>query len=130
MDDESAFNWCRFSAELGSLQAQYTLGYAYMSGRGTDKDYPKTIEWYTKAAERGHIKVQYDLGMILMEEGTEQNYTLAAYWLEKLSAQGYIKAKVELGKLYENGGVGVEKNYAKSIELYEEVTDSDSKGAN
>ena len=45
-------------AQSGDAEAQYMLGDAYAKGTGVQQDDSKTIYWYTKAAEQGHVLSQ------------------------------------------------------------------------
>ena len=40
-------------AEQGIANAQNDLGVCYYNGEGVEKDLAKSVEWYTKAAEKG-----------------------------------------------------------------------------
>lgn len=50
----------------------------YYSGEGIKQDYKKAKEWYEKATKQGHIKAQYNLGVMYYSgEGVKQNYKKA-----------------------------------------------------
>lgn len=40
-------------SEQGHADAQHDLGDCYCFSQGINQDYPKAMEWYTKAAEQG-----------------------------------------------------------------------------
>jgi hypothetical protein len=50
---ESAMKW-RERAERGETQAQFNLGYLYMTGRGTERNTEQAVYWYRRSAEQGH----------------------------------------------------------------------------
>ena len=50
-------------SENGDAEAQFDLGLVYERG-GHMRDYAKARKWYQKAAEQGHIGVQYSLGVL------------------------------------------------------------------
>jgi hypothetical protein len=51
---ERAFGWFQKAAEQGHDRAQYQLGQLYSEGKGTPKNFNKSIEWWTKAAEQNN----------------------------------------------------------------------------
>ena len=50
---ESYLQW-RELAERGETQAQFNLGYLYMTGRGTGRSTEEAVYWYRRSAEQGH----------------------------------------------------------------------------
>jgi len=96
--------------------AQYMLGNCYHRGRGTDQDYTKAVEWYTKSSEQensvamNNLGVRYENGL-----GCDQNLTKAAEWFEKSANLGYSVAMSNLGTYYTNGQ-GVTKDLNKARE--------------
>ncbi|WP_392558804.1 tetratricopeptide repeat protein [Orbus mooreae] len=46
----------------GSPEVQYILGNLFEYGYGIEKNDWAAIYWYTKAADKGHAKAQYQLG--------------------------------------------------------------------
>ncbi|MFZ5354587.1 MAG: tetratricopeptide repeat protein [Bacillota bacterium] len=42
------------AAEQGHVKSQYIVGLMYEKGEGIGRDEKKAIEWYKKAADRGH----------------------------------------------------------------------------
>lgn len=66
----------------------------YRRGRGIEQNYAKAFEWYKKAAEQGHKRAQYNLGvMYAMGQGIEKNISKAREWFQKAADQGYEDAK-------------------------------------
>ena len=49
-------------AEKGNPDAQYTIGMAYLEGKGVQKSEEKAIEWFEKAAAKGNPDAAYKLG--------------------------------------------------------------------
>ena len=105
MDEKKSFDWYKKSAEQGHPKAQYNLGVMYIIGSGTPKslsdakhwfnlagmfakgygvvmDEKKSFDWYKKAAEQGHPKAQYNLGvMYIIGSGTPKSLSDAKHWL-------------------------------------------------
>jgi uncharacterized protein len=54
----------------------------YDNGTGVQQDYAKAVEWYTKAAEQGMPRAQFNLGsMYAGGQGVPVNFAEAYYWL-------------------------------------------------
>lgn len=73
--------------------------YAVLAARNSiPKDYAEAVKWFYRAAERGHVNVQYKLGyMYYFGKGAPKNYVEAAKWLRKAAEQGHVKAQYNLG---------------------------------
>lgn len=63
-DYETAFREFQKAAENGNLKAYNALGMMYLSGKGVYQDSTKGLDWYTRAAEKGHAASQFNLGQI------------------------------------------------------------------
>ncbi|MCR4672831.1 MAG: SseB family protein [Lachnospiraceae bacterium] len=61
-DDDSAFNYFRQAAELGSAEAMFSTGLCYENGEGTEMDKGLAAQYYEKAAEAGNIAACFNLG--------------------------------------------------------------------
>ena len=90
------------AAEAGDVEAQSTLGYYYLAGKGVKKDTLKGIEWTRKAAEQGDMLSQYTLGRhYLSGNGVPKDKAEAINWLRKAADQGSPLAKEWLKKAEE-----------------------------
>src|ERR1700689_2492881 len=49
-------------ARDGEAQAQYKLGWSYMTGSGVPRDYEKALNWYNHAAKQGSGDAEFVLG--------------------------------------------------------------------
>jgi hypothetical protein len=56
------FNYFLERAEKGDASAQFIVGFRYESGSGTERDMKKAMEWYTKAAAKGHEQARERIG--------------------------------------------------------------------
>ena len=74
-------------AESGDAKAQNVMGTYYESGNGVEKDYWKSIYWYTKAAEQGHPNAQYHLAILYNK--AEENPLKSYYWFEVARLCGF-----------------------------------------
>jgi TPR repeat protein len=88
---------------MNSSSAILRLGRAYQYGYGVDTDSNKAIEYYTLAAELGHLKSQHTLGDIYERgEIVQRNILTALKWYTKAYSQGYDAARSNLFDLYED----------------------------
>ena len=61
VDPAQAAAWFYKAASQGHAAAQFSLGVAYASGKGVDKDEVQACKWYEKAARQGFAGAQYNL---------------------------------------------------------------------
>lgn len=92
------------AAAAGSVEGQYGLGVCYASGCGVEQNTLRAIEWYTKAAEAGHIHAQLSLA--------ESHAAEAEKWMTKYYGDNTDMALQELARCY--GFVLVQKNGSHS----------------
>lgn len=124
-----------FLFSLGSKSADELnqLGCRYLFGSDVEKDIPKGVQLIRKAAQKGSITGQSNLGILYYVGGSilehdqkenahyfspsdyfsegsiEQNYKSAYQWLSKAAGEGDEYAQFWLSRCYEEGH-GVEKN--------------------
>lgn len=109
------------AAEQGNAYAQYSIGYCYEKGTGTNQAYRMAVEWYKKAAEQGYADAQVNLGLCYENgNGIPQNYAKAVEWYAKAAEQAHAVAQYNLGLCYFNGN-GVLQNYAKAVEWFQKA---------
>ncbi len=91
-------------AEGGDVKAQYQLARAYETGSDVSKNEEEALRWYTKSAEQGYAKAQYEVGghyywsyfhTHLASDGAK-----AAYWLGESGKNGNADAQYLIGKMY------------------------------
>ena len=76
----------------------------YDNGEGVPQDYKEAVKWYRLAAEQGHAKAQYNLGLMYDNgEGVPQDYKEAVKWYRLAAEQGVASAQTNLGFMYYNG---------------------------
>jgi TPR repeat protein len=109
------------AAELGSLNAQRELGALYATGDWTGpRDAVRAVEWYRRAAERGHGDAQYNLGfMYLLGEGVPADPVEGLRWLRLAADQGEEPSFRLLADLYRNGYYGVPLDLSE-VSLWDE----------
>ena len=48
----------------GLPMSQFLLGSLYEAGEGVEQSDAKACEWWTRAAEQGHVQAQHNLAMM------------------------------------------------------------------
>jgi len=99
-----AFALARPAAEGGDRDAQFSLGWLYYGGQGTERDEEKAATWFQKAAEQGHLFAQLNLGtMYETGTGVGQSDEQALKWYRKAADQGNAEAQNNVGIAYAAG---------------------------
>lgn len=62
-----AFYWIKKAADQGNAQALNSLGHMYQNGDGVEVDQKLALECFQKAAEKGFIRAQIELGRNFFE---------------------------------------------------------------
>ena len=127
MDDTEAAGWYLRAAELGHVEAQHALGEHYdrsvfrlwwsrvalvekRSYSPKDdvrmvQDRTKSVKWYRRSAEQGHIESQIRLAQIYqLGSEVEEDCSEASRWYRRAAEQGDSGAQYSLGKLFEEDG--------------------------
>jgi uncharacterized protein len=92
-------NWQPFAA-AGDADAMFNMGQAYKLGRSVPLDKAIARDWYRKAAAKGHLPAQANLGILLFQAGEK---TEAAQWLKSAADRGEMRAQYVLGVAHWNG---------------------------
>lgn len=117
-DNERRFAKTQKQAEIGDIEAQYSLGTMYLTGTGVTLDLGSAQLWLSRAAARGHTKAQFKLGhLYYVALGDRVDYKAAYEWFSKAADSGYAHAMYYLGEMH-SYGAGVKKDYAKAREWY------------
>ncbi|MBQ7501967.1 sel1 repeat family protein [bacterium] len=111
------------AAELGGAEAQFRLGYIYLtapSEYGISADNKRAFELFSEAAGQNLPKAQFSLGvMYYYGSYVAKDYDKAFALFEKAAQQKFASAENMLGEMYLEGQ-GTVKNEAKGWELIEE----------
>ena len=74
-------------------------------------DYQKTYRLWKRSAEKGYVRVEFNLGRMYYEgNGVPENHAKAIHWFTKAAKQGRTNAQCNLGTMYANGW-GVLQDY-------------------
>ena len=108
-----AYRAYKFSADLGHANAEFAIGYMHETGTisrgafgifGSDRDYGEAGKWYRKAAARGSVGAQSNLGhMYANGLGVARDDAVAARWYYKAAIQGLGEAQYNLANKYHEG---------------------------
>jgi hypothetical protein len=92
-------------ADTGDLDAEVALGTAYRRGTyaNPERNVPKAIEWYEKAASQGSIKAERILGDVYTYETEKGGWRKGLEWYTKAAEQGDPGAQVMLGDIFASG---------------------------
>ena len=102
------------STHPDTLELYHNIGSMYC----VMKNYSRSVEWYSKAAEHGHDDAQCSLALLhQLGEGVTKNPAKAIEWYTKAAEKGNETAMFELGEIYYNGE-GVKPDYAKAAGWY------------
>ena len=72
------------SSATEEAELDYSLGVLCYEGLKLPKDYSKSVLFFGKAAEKGHVRAQCCLGMMYAAGlGVPQDHTEAAIWLKR-----------------------------------------------
>lgn len=106
-------------AKSGNALADYGLADIYANGIGVPRDEAKSIDYMTKAADKGLIQAEASLGRLYAAgDQTVQDFGKAQIWLNKAALQGDAASERRLGRLYEQG-LGVTRDPIKAYAWYE-----------
>ena len=103
-------------------KALYIEALTHEKGRGVLKDLPLAIELYQESADKGFVKAQYKLGLMLYEGvEVERDLELAFKYLTPAAKEGHIGAKGILGLIYLEGGKGIKSDIPLGEKLVSEA---------
>lgn len=107
----------------------FALGTSYYS-KGTEPDYRMAAQYFLKAANRGHVLAQCNLGAMYAEgQGVARDYGQAFAWFKRAAGQNLPAAQYNLGRMYYNGK-GVGQNYEAAAAWFKKAAgqgDSDAR---
>ena len=111
-------------AKEGDTDVQYWIGRAYHSGaEGYEQNYQLAVEWYTKAAKRGHVKAQFALGTMYQQGwGVKQSDNKAFDWYIKAAEKGDPLAMFVVGSFYSQGR-GIMLSTSRAVKWYRQASE-------
>ena len=119
-DSAKAFEFFKKASENNDATAMYNLGYYYSKGDCIEKDFFAALDYYEKAYQKGIEKALINIGEIHIEQKefgkAKEKFNEA---LKSASPEIVSYGKYGLGLLYLEG-LGVERDFEKAVELFEE----------
>jgi TPR repeat protein len=72
----------------------------YAGGKGVPQSFTDAVSWFRKAAEQGHARGQFQLGIIYLNGwGVPPDRTEAINWFRRAAAKGDTDAVAALRKI-------------------------------
>jgi TPR repeat protein len=97
-------------------RCDYALGVLYYNGQGVERDFKRSTEHYTKAAEAGILPAQVSAGFAYANAmGVPEDFGKAAYYLKMAIAQNDHAAKITLAEIYARGEAGGSREEAAKL---------------
>ncbi|MEY2883976.1 MAG: hypothetical protein RL490_1700, partial [Pseudomonadota bacterium] len=87
-------------ADAGDPDAMFNVGQAHKLGRSVPRDVLVARDWYRKAAMKGHLPAQANLGILLFQAGEKAE---AVRWLKSAADRNEMRAQYVLGVAHWNG---------------------------
>lgn len=116
-DTASAIEWFTKGAIAGSAIAAYEMGVLSEPDDGRCGSCDDAIKWYRCAADRGDSDAQFNLALILREQGGHKDIAVVVKLLDGAAKAGNGRAIYELGLCYDKGS-GVVRSPEKASVLY------------
>jgi len=109
-------------AKKGNAEAEYKVGEMYETGFGVKKNMKEAQTWTKKAAAQGHETAGFKLlYWDIKKKGLKGDNKKKFADLKTKAADGHLQAMYYVGKMYAYG-VGVKKNYDKSLDWLNKAT--------
>lgn len=122
-DIEKGLSLVSQSADQGFIDAIYTMGYCYETGRYVDTvDHYKAVSYFQQLADNDVPAGQFKMGLYyeLGDGGIEADSSKAIDYYQKAAAQGHGEAMCYLGDFYRIGQY-LPLDKAKAFELYSQA---------
>ena len=104
-----------------SAQAAFNLGQCYFGAQGTAQDCEKALEWWKKAAEKGHGRAAANAAMAYRSgEGVKSNPALSRRFAERAAELNDPSGLVLLGEMHFQAGEldAAKANWTKASKLF------------
>lgn len=112
-DYQGAVAQWRQPALNGDADAAFNMGQAYKLGRGVPVDLKIAEDWYRRAAAKGHVQAEDNLGLVMFQNGDRQR---ALPYMEKSAARGEPRAQYILATALFNADM-VKKDWVRAYAL-------------
>ena len=103
-DPDQAFLWFQRAASEGDLDGKDMLGYCYVKGMGTARNYRKALVLFQETAWAGSALGAFNLAIAYESgHGTPRDMQQAFFWYRKSAERGDPDAMYELAQCYRTG---------------------------
>ena len=111
-------------AKQGDLEAQFVLANMLNSSSGQIVSEPaQSVQWLSRAANRGHEKAQFQLGMhYLLGKSVVRDTNAAYHWFTQAAKKNVAGAHFNLALMHERGD-GIPANIDTAIRWYTTAAD-------
>lgn len=121
-DPELGVKYCEKAALQDDPEAIAVLGYYYFDGKIISQDYPKAIESFNRASDKGSESAPYMLGYCYREGlGVDTNVVKACEYFALADKRGSLPGAYAHGECLEYGK-GVEINYTEAQACYKRAS--------
>lgn len=98
---KKAIRWLRQAGEQGMAKAWYALSQIYQKAEFSQRDMADAQRYLEIAANLGHPKAQFDLGMMAWRnrKENESGDIQAVYWFQKATSNGDTEAAIALNRI-------------------------------
>ncbi len=96
-----------FIQDDSEAKCAFALGILYYNGQGIERDFKKSTEYYSIAAEHGIVPAQVSAGFAYANAmGVPEDFDKAVHFLKMAVAADEAAAKVTLAEIYAMGKAG------------------------
>jgi TPR repeat protein len=100
VDPQLRFRWLLAAAKQKHVIAMVSIGFAYLIGRGVEKNVESAFKWFKKAAKKRERTAQYQVGYSYENgRGCEIDLVKAMRWYQKSAAQEFQHAAAAVVRL-------------------------------
>ena len=93
VNPQLSFRWGLAAANKKHVLSMVKIGFAYLIGRGVEKNVESAFKWFKKAAKKGDKHAQFHLGRFYEAGiGHEIDLVKAMRWYQKSAAQEFQQA--------------------------------------
>lgn len=116
---EKAFRHFLLGSLQGCSKSQFNVALCYHFGTGTSVNLQQATRYYSMAAKQGHAHAQYNLALLLLNEGSPSVWKMARvqHLLLKSTEQGFAKSQCLLGTLV------VDDDPVKAVQLFQQSSE-------
>lgn len=105
------------AAQAGLAPAQQRVGAIYEQGLGVERDLPRAMGWYERAAQGGNVQAMHRLATLRASQG-DPDYAAAFRWYTEAAEGGLRDSQFNLGVLLTRG-LGTPRNLPRAYQWFD-----------